>query len=223
VVCSQNHDQVGNRARGDRLVVQAGIEPAKLAAGAVLVSPYLPLLFMGEEYGETAPFPYFTSHEGADLAEAVRRGRAEEFASFRWQGTPPDPQSEETFASARLRWDTREEPPHAGVLAWYRELLRLRRELPALGRPDPGSLETARGDDPPLVWLRRASGATEAIACLHFGADDQVLDVPFARAGLRVVLDSAEARFAGPGAGSLDGRRLHVRATSFVLLEGADA
>ena len=222
VVCSQNHDQVGNRARGDRLVAQAGMERAKLAAGAVLVSPYLPLLFMGEEHGETAPFPYFTSHEDPDLAEAVRRGRSEEFAAFRWQGEPPDPQAEETFTSARLRWDARSDGPHAGVLAWYRELLRRRRELPALDRGDPGSVETAQSDNPPVVWVRRAAGTREAIACLHFGDSDRELESPFAAPGLRVALDSADTRFAGPGAGALDGRRLHARATSFVLMEGGD-
>jgi maltooligosyltrehalose trehalohydrolase len=222
VVCSQNHDQVGNRARGDRLGAQAGVERAKLAAGAVLVSPYLPLLFMGEEHAETAPFPYFTSHEDTELAEAVRRGRSEEFAAFRWQGEPPDPQAEETFTSARLHWDARRDAPHAGVLAWYRELLRRRRELAALDRGDPGAIETARSDDPPVVWVRRTAGTQEAIACLYFGESDCELETPFAAPGLRVGLDSADARFAGPGAGALDGRRLHARATSFVLLEGGD-
>ena len=214
VVCSQNHDQVGNRARGDRLVEQAGIEAAKLAAGAVLISPYLPLLFMGEERGEAAPFPYFTSHADPDLAEAVRRGRAAEFAAFRWQGEPPDPQAEETWASARLRWDARAEGPHAGVLAWYTELLRLRRTCAE-------TLETVRSDEPPVVWVRRAAGEHETIACLHFGETDSELEIPFTRPGLRVALDSADARFAGPGAGSLEGGRLRVRATSFVLLEAA--
>jgi maltooligosyltrehalose trehalohydrolase len=212
VVCSQNHDQVGNRARGDRLVEQAGVEAAKLAAGAVLTSPYLPLLFMGEEHGEAAPFPYFTSHADPELAAAVRRGRAAEFAAFRWQGEPPDPQAEETFASARLHWDARSEGRHAGVLAWYRELLRLHRAGPEV-------LETVRSDEPPVVWVRRVAGGHESIACLHFGEADRELEIPFARTGLGVALDSADARFAGPGAGSLDHGRLHVRATSFVLLE----
>jgi maltooligosyltrehalose trehalohydrolase len=222
VVCSQNHDQVGNRARGDRLAAQGGIERAKLAAGAVLTASYLPLLFMGEEYGETAPFPYFTSHTDPDLAEAVRRGRGEEFAAFRWQGEPPDPQAEETLRSAVLLWDARSEGEHAGVLAWYRELLRLRRELPALDRGDPGSLETARSDDPPVVWVRRTAGSQEAVACLHFGESDVELEIPFAGSDLRVALDSADARFAGPGAGAFAGRRLRVRPTSFVLLEAVD-
>jgi maltooligosyltrehalose trehalohydrolase len=221
VVCSQNHDQVGNRVRGERLAAQAGLERAKLAAGAVLVSPYLPLLFMGEEYAEPAAFPYFTSHESPELADAVRRGRAAEFAAFRWDAEPPDPQAEGTFLSARLRWDAREEGRHAGVLAFYRELLRLRRDLAPLGTGDPGALETARTDEPPVVWVRRASGGEETVACLHFGDADSDLEVPFC-GPWRVVLDSADARFAGPGQGSLAGRRLRVRPASFVLLEAAE-
>src|SRR5204862_2660605 len=99
-----------------------------------------------------------------------------------------------------------------------RELLRLRRELGPLAADDPGALETARGDRPPVVWVRRAAGDEEAVACLHFGDADCELDVPFA-AGWTVTVDSAEARFAGPGAGHLDGGRLTARPWSFVLLE----
>src|SRR5437667_2761407 len=97
VVCSQNHDQVGNRATGQRLSALVDFESQKLAAGATLLSPFVPLLFMGEEYSETAPFQYFTSHLDASLVEAVRRGRREEFAAFGWEGTVPDPQDEGTF------------------------------------------------------------------------------------------------------------------------------
>jgi maltooligosyltrehalose trehalohydrolase len=92
VVFAQNHDQVGNRMRGERLSQLVCRERMKLAAGVVFLSPFIPLLFMGEEYGETAPFPYFISHSDADLVEAVRRGRREEFAAFGWSQEPPDPQ-----------------------------------------------------------------------------------------------------------------------------------
>ncbi len=102
VVCLQNHDQVGNRASGDRLTTLLN-DPAKqrLAAGLLLLSPYLPLLFMGEEYGEESPFPFFCSFGDPDLVRAVREGRQREFEAFTWQGEVPDPQGEETFASAR--------------------------------------------------------------------------------------------------------------------------
>ena len=97
VVFSQNHDQVGNRTMGERLITLAGFETAKLAAGAIILSPFLPLIFMGEEWGATAPFQYFVSHCDPGLIEAVRSGRKQEFANFTWAGEPPDPASEETF------------------------------------------------------------------------------------------------------------------------------
>ncbi|MFC1970861.1 malto-oligosyltrehalose trehalohydrolase, partial [Chloroflexota bacterium] len=102
VVFSQNHDQVGNRAGGERLSMLVSFEALKLTAGIVLLSPFMPLLFMGEEYGETSPFPYFVSHNDPELIEAVRKGRREEFLAFDWQGEIPDPQDESTFLSAKL-------------------------------------------------------------------------------------------------------------------------
>src|SRR5579885_155483 len=102
VVCTQNHDQIGNRAAGDRLTTLVNFEALKLAAGVNLLSPFLPLLFLGEEYGEPAPFQYFTSHGDPGLVEAVRRGRREEFASFGWQEAVPDPQDEQTYQRSHL-------------------------------------------------------------------------------------------------------------------------
>jgi len=221
VVFAQTHDQVGNRMLGDRLAHTAGLEQAKLAAGAVLLAPYLPLLFMGEEYADPAPFLYFTSHEDAELADAVRRGRAEEFTAFRWAGEPPDPQAEETFRRSRLQWERRDAMPHAGVLALHRELLRLRRELAPLHAPDPRCVETARTDTPPVVWVRRWGGGAQVLVALHFGDEEATLELPFSDRQWRPLVDSADTRFAGPGAGRLDGRRVELRATSFVLLEAA--
>ena len=102
VVFAQNHDQVGNRMFGERLSQLVSLEALKLAASAVLLSPFIPLLFMGEEYGEVAPFQYFISHLDPQLVDAVRRGRREEFAAFAWQGEPPDPQDIATFQRAKL-------------------------------------------------------------------------------------------------------------------------
>jgi maltooligosyltrehalose trehalohydrolase len=132
VVCVQNHDQVGNRARGDRLGGLISPARQRLAAGMLLLSPYLPLLFMGEEYGEEHPFPFFCSFEDPALVEAVREGRKKEFDAFAWEGEVPDPQGEETFASAKLSWSWPEGTPRAGLRRLYRDLLSARREWPAL-------------------------------------------------------------------------------------------
>ncbi len=134
VVFSQNHDQVGNRARADRLSTLVDFASQKLAAAVTLLSPFVPMLFMGEEYGETAPFLYFTSHEDADLIAAVRKGRREEFAAFGWHPDISDPQSAETFAAVRLRHHLQQQEPHHTLRAFYKQLLVLRRKF-QLGAP----------------------------------------------------------------------------------------
>ena len=133
VVAAQNHDQVGNRPLGERLASLVPPDRQRLAAALVLLSPYIPLLFMGEEYGETAPFLYFIEHGDKELVEAVRSGRRREFEAL---GLPAsaasDPQAEETFARARLDWERRESGAGALLLALYGDLLALRREEPTL-------------------------------------------------------------------------------------------
>ncbi len=140
VVFSQNHDQVGNRQEGERLVAHLSVAQRRLAAAAVLLSPFTPLLFMGEEYGEVAPFPYFVDHGDPELVEAVRQGRAAEFEGFEWEGETPDPAAEATFASARLDPELRALPAHRDLEALYFELLTVRRQWPVLagatGWPD---------------------------------------------------------------------------------------
>jgi maltooligosyltrehalose trehalohydrolase len=132
VIFVQNHDQIGNRATGDRLTTLVSFGAVKLAAALVLLSPYVPLLFMGEEHGETNPFLYFVSHEDPELVEAVRRGRREEFAAFGWRGDIPDPQARDTFERSRIDWGWPSNPARAAIHRLYRALLRIRREEPAL-------------------------------------------------------------------------------------------
>ncbi len=132
VVFSQNHDQVGNRAQGERLAALIPFEALKLAAAAVLLSANVPLLFMGEEYGETAPFLYFINHGDADLIEAVRRGRHAEFASFRWEDVP-DPHAPSTFDRSRLQWTEKPSDRQRWLQHWYQSLIKLRKSIPALG------------------------------------------------------------------------------------------
>ena len=138
VVSAQNHDQVGNRPGAERLAVLVPPEKLRLAAALVLLSPYVPMLFMGEEYGETAPFLYFIDHGDPALIEAVRAGRKREFLEIEHHGEPPDAHAEETFARSRLRWDQRSREPGASLLRLYTDLAALRREEPAL---QPGASE----------------------------------------------------------------------------------
>jgi len=134
----QNHDQVGNRARGDR--VTASLSPGRARAGAALVAcaPFVPMLFMGEEWGTAKPFPYFVDHPDPALAQAVRDGRRREFVSAGWSDAVPDPQDPATAASAVLDWTEPAGPDHAAMLGWWTELLALRRRRPDLtdGRLD---------------------------------------------------------------------------------------
>ncbi|MFY4730904.1 malto-oligosyltrehalose trehalohydrolase, partial [Nitrospira sp. BLG_2] len=132
VVCVQNHDQIGNRAAGDRLSTLLSPPAQRLAASLLLLAPYLPLLFMGEEYGEPRPFQFFCSFSDPVLIENVRTGRRREFEAFHRDGDVPDPQSESTFEASRLSWSWELDPHRSGLRRLYQDLLRARREWPAL-------------------------------------------------------------------------------------------
>lgn len=199
VVYAQNHDQVGNRMRGERLAALVDFERQKLAAGCVLLSPFVPLLFMGEEYGETAPFQYFISHTEAELVEAVRRGRSEEFAAFRWQGEVPDPQSERTFQQCVLDHGLRERGQHRVLREFYRELIQARKELPAIRLAEKRTV-LVQGEDPGrllLLLYRHERGS--ACVLLHFGDEGTEHEVHLPTGDWRVLLDSADTRWNGPG------------------------
>ncbi|MEX2565283.1 MAG: malto-oligosyltrehalose trehalohydrolase [Cyclobacteriaceae bacterium] len=127
VVCLQNHDQVGNRMMGDRLSTLISFEALKLGAGLLLTSPFVPMLFMGEEYGEENPFQYFVSHGEPDLVKAVQNGRKKEFESFQWQGDVPDPQAETTFLQSKLNWDYKDDFKKATLFKFYQQLISLRK------------------------------------------------------------------------------------------------
>ncbi|MEY9852972.1 maltooligosyltrehalose trehalohydrolase [Leifsonia sp. EB41] len=135
VAFSQDHDQIGNRAVGDRLTATLDEGRLAVAAALILLGPFTPMLFMGEEWGATTPWPFFSSHPEPELAEATRTGRIAEFARMGWDpNVVPDPQDPATFESARLDWTEPARPTHARLLAWYRHLIELRRELPAGAR-----------------------------------------------------------------------------------------
>ena len=201
VVFSQNHDQVGNRMKGERLSSMVSFEQLKLAAGVVLLSPFIPLLFMGEEYGDTAPFQYFVSHTDQALVEAIRNGRKEEFASFGWEEKVPDPQDEQTFLRSRLQWGLREAGRHKALVEFYRKLIALRRELPALSHLSKEHLEVKGLEDARSLIVRRWSTDAESQVCcvFTFNADDVMIAPALPNGRWRKALDSADSAWNGPG------------------------
>lgn len=195
VVCNQNHDQIGNRAAGERLNALVSFEAMKVAAGLTLLSPFVPLLFMGEEYGEIAPFQYFTSHGDPSLVEAVRRGRREEFAAFGWKDSVPDPQSDETFSRSRLNHSLKAKEPHRTMWEFYRQLIRIRREH-RLG--DANVCEVFELGDCTLALVREHEG--EQLAAVFNFADSPVdLELPQISGTWMTLIHSADARWGGPG------------------------
>ena len=199
VVCAQNHDQVGNRMLGERLSQLVDFEALKLAAGMVILSPCVPLLFMGEEYGETAPFPYFVSHLDAALVESVRRGREEEFATFRWQGEPPDPQDEATFQRARLNHHLRHQGQHSVLRAFYKELIQLRRTLPALAQLRKDRMEVTGFEAAQVLCVQRWSPVDATLMICHCAGMPTTVTLPLLPGPWYKRLDSAAPEWSGPG------------------------
>ncbi len=199
VVFSQNHDQVGNRMLGERLGEIVSFEGLKLAASAVMLSPYIPLLFMGEEYGERAPFLYFVSHSDPSLIEAVRNGRRAEFSGFAWRGEPPDPQDESTFLRCRLKRAGLEAGEGQVLRAYYRELIRLRRAVPALAHLSKDHLDVWSFEEEKALALRRWKEGSETVIAFNFSDRESPIALPVDSGIWRKRLDSAEKAWSGKG------------------------
>ena len=215
IVSLQNHDQIGNRAEADRISTLADFEALKLGAAVVLLSPFIPLLFMGEEYGETRPFPYFVSHADLALVDAVRNGRAQEFADFHWSNEPPDPQADHTFTSAVLDFDTTD-PRRAAILRLYRELIRLRTTL-RLGGQALNSFSVDADEE------RRTLAITGRQTLLVCSFRNEPALVPAREGAWAKLFDSADAAWNGPGASARDtvkeGDFIDVRPWNAVLYQ----
>lgn len=198
VVCIQNHDQIGNRMLGERLSQLTSFEGLKLAAAALLLAPMLPLLFMGEEYGEVAPFLYFVSHGDPDLVEAVRQGRRREFSAFAWQGEPPDPQAEETFLRSKLNWDLKKAGHHQVLWKWYQALIQLRKTQPALQHLERDGVEVELFSNSGLA-LHRRQGSQALLALFNFSPDQPVTYTQWPSGTWEKLLDSHETQWLGKG------------------------
>lgn len=209
IVFSQNHDQVGNSMLGERLSALLPFGALKLIAGATILSPYIPLLFMGEEYGELAPFLYFINHTDEALIEATRRGRMEEFREFHWQGEPPAPDSPDTFLKCKLRWEDRDYGTHKVLLDFYKKLIRMRKSLPAFSKISNGNFKAA-GFEAEKAVLTMPGGEEGGILTIYnFNRLDITLPLDLREGVWRKEVDSADAAWEGPGSDlpeSIEGR-----------------
>jgi maltooligosyltrehalose trehalohydrolase len=173
VVFSQNHDHTGNRMLGERTSQLVSFEMCKLLAGAVLVSPFIPMLFMGEEYAESNPFQYFISHTDEELAALVNKGRREEFSSFKWQGDPPDPRLEQTFNNSMLQWNLLKEERNKEMFDFYKSIISLKKSQPALRSTDRSGCKACADSERQLVYVERESDDQQVYCILNFSTGHQ--------------------------------------------------
>ncbi len=183
---------------GARLSQLVDFESLKLSAGTVLLSPYVPLLFMGEEYAEDAPFLYFVSHTDEQLIAAVCEGRRTEFEAFQWQQECPNPQAVETFQKSKLDWEKRGRDRHRLMLDFYRQLLSLRRGIPRLVSRK-GLTVDCLAEQNVLIWHRKHPWG-QVHGLMNFSPETQQVRAPVQRTTWVKVLDSAGAEWGGPGA-----------------------
>ena len=201
----QDHDQVGNRAVGDRISAHLPASLVKVGAGLVLTAPFTPMLFMGEEWAAATPWQYFTDHTDPALAAAVAEGRRAEFAAHGWGADVPDPQDEATFLRSKLDWSELDKPAHQEILAWYTDLIALRRAWPEL--TDPRLYRVQADYDERGRWLVVTRGRLSIAA--NLGREAQLL--PLERPGSAVLAASA------PGV-RLDGAGATLPAASFAVI-----
>jgi maltooligosyltrehalose trehalohydrolase len=199
VIFSQNHDQVGNRLKGDRLSTMVPFEALKLAAGIVLLSPNIPLLFMGEEYGEETPFQYFVSHSDPELIEAVRKGRKEEFSAFQWEGEIPDPQDVMTFLRSKVSLDRRHHEKHKTLFEFYKMLIKLRKDVPSFSCLDKKGMqiETFKGEK--AILIKREYGEDRVISIFNFNDKPVRIETLIEKGRWQKIFGSASEEWGGMG------------------------
>ncbi|HUR10340.1 MAG TPA: malto-oligosyltrehalose trehalohydrolase [Flavitalea sp.] len=196
IVFSQNHDQIGNRMLGERSSQLVSFEMCKLMAAAVFISPYLPMLFMGEEWAESNPFLFFISHTDKELAAIVNKGRKEEFSYFNWQGEPPDPRLENTFTSSMLQWELLEKAPHNTMMNYYKELIALRKRLPALRNTDRTSINAEANEEKKMIIVERWTDEQHITCVLNFSDTEHDLEFD-KKSGAKKMFDSSAEEWGG--------------------------
>jgi len=185
--------------KGERLSSLVPFEALKLAAGVVLLSTNIPLLFMGEEYGEEAPFQYFVSHTDPALVDAVRMGRREQFSAFGWQGDSRDPQSEETFLLSKIHLDLRRHGKHKILFELYRTLVKYRKEIPSLSHLGKKEMEVEANKERLLLVVRRRYREDRVCGIFNFCEEPTQCSLLIAKGLWHRLLDSSSSEWGGLG------------------------
>lgn len=197
VVFSQNHDQVGNRMLGERSSQLFSFEIQKLLVGAVMASPFLPMLFMGEEWSEPNPFQFFVSHSNEELIKAVRKGRKTDFADFHTQGEAPDPQALSTFKNSKLNWGLLDKGLHNVMLQYYKNLISLRKCHPAIKNTDRENMNINFNKATQTLIMERCTGDQKILCLLNFSKQDQEVNIPGPICRWQKLLGSADPKWNG--------------------------
>lgn len=196
VAFNLNHDQVGNRAGGERLCMLVNFDRVKIAAAALLLAPYVPMLFMGEEYGDETPFFYFVSHSDKDLIKAVQEGRKEEFKDYGFDAEIPDPQDEQTFLRSKMHWQKREAPDHRVLLKWHKALIGLRRTHETLKNFSKDDCRAEVIHEDAFYLLRNAAEGDEKLICyFNLSEKECKVAIPGDLEGSKKLLDSKAAEW----------------------------
>ncbi len=202
IVFSQNHDQIGNRMLGERSGSLYSFEMQKLLAASVMLSPFIPLIFMGEEWGASSPFLYFVSHSDEQLIAQVREGRSAEFAAMHENGDAPDPQDENTFQRSKLNWTELESQSHKAMFEWFKTLISLRKNHEILCKSDLKAVRSHVFEDQNCMMVERGiQHGSELILCMYnFSGSVQQLSVPTHISLVQKIVDSATVEGNSPEA-----------------------
>jgi maltooligosyltrehalose trehalohydrolase len=224
VVNIQNHDQIGNRGLGERISTLVSFEKYKLASAAVILSPNIPLLFMGQEFYETSPFLYFISHSDPELIQAVQKGRKEEFNTFNWSEEIPDPFAVDTFERSKLQWNFSNDEKNAVIFSLYKYLISLRKEHPVFKSNNRDAIEAVKAEDYNVIVFQWSPSGKSIYGFMNFEPETitMLTDVP--KGNWRKILDTSDIQWMGPGTSTekqLIGNKqnITIKRESFVLYE----
>ena len=199
IVFLQNHDHIGNRPHGERLNHLVEFDQVKIAAVLMLWSPFIPLLFMGEEYAETAPFLYFTNYSNSTLTHEVWQGRKYEMITNYNHSKTPNPQEESSFIRSKINSSLRHQGIHAALYRFYQYLIKLRKTIPALSQLDKKSLKTHVGPKKKLLFLHRWHHHSQVFFIINFDKTAHLAEIPLSAGDWQKILDSDEPQWNGLG------------------------